>query len=101
MVQTAYSSIKLILSLNQMAIYFAKEYAKKVGKSVSALTEDYFNSLKIAGGSDKNGSFDSAAFIAPTPIVSEIAGILGGHSLTEAENYKGAYPDYLAQKYGR
>ena len=101
MVQTAYSSIKLTLSLNQMAIYFAKEYAKKVGKSVSALTEDYFNSLKIAGGSDKNGSFDTAAFVPPTPVVSEIAGILGGHSLTEAEDYKGAYADYLEQKYGR
>ncbi|MCQ2583990.1 MAG: DUF6364 family protein [Treponema sp.] len=90
---TIQNNSKLTLSLGQDAISQAKEYAAKMGKSLSALTEDFYKSLGVTEQSPIEEKFFS-------PIVAEIAGIIPAESLGDGNSYKEDYINYLETKYG-
>lgn len=99
------SAAKLTLSLNKTAIAFAKEYAASVGKSVSSITEDFFNSLSQLSRLNHLASEKSDALFSASPIVSEIAGVISLEALSslgmaESLDYKSEYTAYLEKKYG-
>lgn len=111
MIRRISPSTKLTLSLSKSSISFAKKYAAAAGKSVSSLTEDFFNSLNVLNGLDNFEPKTKKNTFSATPIVSEIAGIIPAAELGKvAENfhvassaeldYKAEYADYLENKYG-
>lgn len=76
---------KLTLRLDDKLIKKAKAIAKKNGKSLSKIVEDYFSSMKMEGSKDKEQL---------TPRVRSLKGLLKGSKIKEKDYY-----DYLEKKY--
>ena len=78
---------KLTLSLNKDIIQQAKTYAKKHNISLSFLIENYLQKIiaEYQGKTTTKGS-----------IVNELSGII---NLSENDNLKDNYADYLTEKY--
>ncbi|MCB9036633.1 MAG: hypothetical protein H6557_08450 [Lewinellaceae bacterium] len=82
---------KLTLSINQMVIDEAKEYAKSNGKSLSSIVEEYLKSLAKSEKSDKKKS--------SMKLVKELKGSI---KLPEDfTSYKEILQDALVEKYLR
>ena len=80
---------KLTLSINQMVIDEAKEYAKSNGKSLSSIVEEYLKSLAKSEKSDKKKS--------SMKLVKELKGSI---KLPEDfTSYKEILQDALVEKY--
>jgi hypothetical protein len=77
---------KLTLSLNQVVIQKAKEYALKNHTSLSLLVENYFRFLT------KHSTNKSTL----SPIVEELSGVI---KLPENIDIKEEYTDFLIEKY--
>lgn len=79
-------SIRLTLSINQEIVNNAKVYAKKKGKSLSQLVEDYFSHLSVKKMTkDKKRKF---------PLTTSLSGLLKNSNLSKDDN-----KEYLEKKY--
>ena len=76
---------KLTLRLDDEVIKKAKAIAKKNGKSLSKIVEDYFANINIAGLKDQQKL---------TPRVQSLKGLLKGSKISKKD-----YFDYLEKKY--
>ena len=77
---------KLTLKLEQSVIKKAKEYAKSQRTSLSRLIENYL--LNITNEKDSKEKI--------TPLVKSLSGII---DLSNEDDYKKGYSDFLANKY--
>ena len=77
---------KLTVRLDQSTIQTAKKYARNHGISLSKMIQFYFQNLV----EEKAGNFK------PTPLVSELSGILSPKLLPD---WKHSYADFLSKKY--
>ena len=77
---------KLTLSLDQMIIEKAKNYAKSNNTSLSKLIQSYLSSL----------TKDHETTSEITPLVESLSGVI---NLAEDFKAKDAYADYLLEKY--
>ena len=77
---------KLTVRLDQSAIQTAKKYARNHGISLSKMIQFYFQNLV----EEKSENFK------PTPLVSELSGILNPKSLPD---WKLSYAEFLNKKY--
>ena len=82
---------KLTLSINQMVIDEAKEYAKSSGKSLSSIVEEYLKSLTKTEKSKKKKT--------PTELVRELKGSV--KLPADFTSYKEILQDALLEKYLR
>ncbi len=83
---------KLTLHLDEELITTAKRHAQQRGTSLSKLVADYLQMLSVKTVSAKNTSgFE------PTPILSEITGVLSKTS--HRKNVRKEYHDYLEEKF--
>ncbi len=80
---------KLTLSINQMVIDEAKEYAKSNGKSLSSIVEEYLKSLATSQKSDKKKS--------SMKLVKELKGSI--KLPKDFTSYKEILQDALIEKY--
>ena len=80
---------KLTLSINQMVIDEAKEYAKSSGKSLSSIVEEYLKSLAKSQKSDKKKS--------SMKLVKELKGSI--KLPKDFTSYKEILQDALVEKY--
>ena len=78
---------KLTLKLNNGSISRAKEYVSEMGTSLSAIVENFFDSLTL----NKNKTEFTYS-----PLVNELSGII---HLDENFDYKADYISYLDKKY--
>jgi hypothetical protein len=78
---------KLTLRLEQRLIRRAKAYARRTGKSVSALVAEFFTRLEQDPEAGASGS-------APSPAVQSLVGALRGARLDEDD-----YRAHLAEKH--
>ena len=79
---------KLTLKLNSDSISRAKNYSQKNKISLSAMVENFFDSLTLQKSNDNTSSF--------SPLVSELSGII---NLSENFDYKSDYREQLESKY--
>ena len=83
---------RVTLTIDEECIQHAKAYAKKHGKSVSQLVEDYFAQY---GKPLKLRPYEELS-----PIVRSMAGSLKGALKDDGiKNYREVYGDYLEDKY--
>ncbi len=80
---------KLTLSINQVIIDRAKEYAKSNGKSLSRIVEEYLKSLSKSEKSENGKS--------PHKLLTELKGSV--RMPKEFTSYKGLLQDALVEKY--
>ena len=80
---------KLTLKLNNDSISRAKEYVSKIGTSLSAIVENFFDNLTV------NNNKSEFSY---SPLVNELSGII---HLEENYDYKSDYTSYLDKKYER
>lgn len=80
---------KLTLKLNSDSINRAKIYSVEHKVSLSAMVENFFDSLTLSNSSDSTGFKYST-------IVNELAGII---SLPDDYDYKADYLKHLEEKY--
>ena len=78
---------KLTLKMKDRSISRAKEYVSAIGTSLSAIVEDFFDSLTLKK--------QPAKFVY-SPLVNELSGII---HLDENYDYKSDYISYLEDKY--
>jgi hypothetical protein len=78
---------KLTLKLKDRSISRAKEYVSAIGTSLSAIVEDFFDSLTL--------NKEPSQFVY-SPLVNELSGII---QLDENYDYKSDYTSYLEDKY--
>ena len=78
---------KLTLKLNNDSISRAKEYVSKIGTSLSAIVENFFDNLTV------NNNKSEFSY---SPLVNELSGII---HLEENYDYKSDYTSYLDKKY--
>ena len=78
---------KLTLKLNNDSISRAKEYVSKIGTSLSAIVENFFDNLTV------NNNKSEFSY---SPWVNELSGII---HLEENYDYKSDYTSYLDKKY--
>ena len=78
---------KLTLKLQEKSILRAKEYVSEIGTSLSAIVENFFDSLTV------NRSPSEVTY---SPLVNELSGII---HLDNDYDYKSDYTSYLEQKY--
>jgi hypothetical protein len=83
---------KLTLRMDENIIHAAKKYAQKQGVSLSKLVADYLRIISVKSHSAKNRT----AF-EPTPILSEITGVL--QKTSRHKDLRQEYHDYLEEKY--
>lgn len=81
-------SAKLTLSLEKKTIESAKKYARKRGKSVSRMVQDYLSSIVQEESTPDKNNFG--------PITRELHGILKGKISLD---YKWDIADYMDKKY--
>lgn len=81
---------KLTLLLDEKVIDLTKEYAKKQGRSLSSLVEEYF--IKLSFKSGKN------AKLKVSPKVKKLSGIV---HLPQNTDIKKGYANYLSRKYNK
>jgi hypothetical protein len=77
---------KLTLRLEDTVIQEAKECARRVGKSVSQMVEEYFTLLKTIGRSQTEEELP--------PTVKHLKGLLRGANVSEEDYYR-----YLEEKH--
>jgi len=83
---------KLTLRMDEKIIHAAKNYAQKQGVSLSKLVADYLQTI-----SAKATAARSRTAFKPTPILSEITGVL--RKTSRRKNLQKDYHDYLEEKY--
>jgi len=83
---------KLTLRMDEKVIHAAKNYAQRQGVSLSKVVADYLQMISVKAHSAKN----RAAF-EPTPILSEITGVL--RKTSRRKDLRKEYHDYLEEKY--
>lgn len=83
---------KLTLRMDEEIIQAAKNYAQQQGVSLSKLVADYLKIISVKAHSAK-----SRAAFEPTPILSEITGIL--RTTSRRKDLRNEYHDYLEEKY--
>lgn len=83
---------KLTLRMDENIIRAAKKYAQKQGVSLSKLVADYLRIISVKTNSSKN----KTAF-EPTPILSEITGVL--QKASRHKDLREEYRDHLEEKY--
>ena len=79
---------KLTLTIEDQVIDSAKEYARKEGKSLSGIVENYLKSISAHQDLDK-------------PISAKVAKLMGVIKLPDDFDYKKELGDALAKKYSR
>ena len=77
---------KLTLSLNREIIEQAKKFSRSHHKSLSKLIEGYLRQV----------THSDDASMQVTPLVAKLSGVIDAQKLGD---HKGAYGDYLADKY--
>ncbi len=83
---------KLTLRMDEKVINAAKSYARKQGISLSKLVADYLRVI-----STKSNSAQSPSTFKPTPILSEITGVL--QNASRKKDVRKEYNKYLEEKY--
>jgi hypothetical protein len=83
---------KLTLRMDEEIIQAAKNYAQRQGISLSKLVADYLRMI-----SAKANSARSKTAFKPTPILSEITGVL--RKTSRRKDLREEYHDYLEKKY--
>jgi hypothetical protein len=83
---------KLTLRMDENIIHAAKKYAQRQGVSLSKLVADYLRIISVKTHSAKNRTE-----IEPTPILSEIAGVL--QKTSRRKDLRKEYHEYLEEKY--
>lgn len=83
---------KLTLRMDENIIRAAKKYAQKQGVSLSKLVADYLRIISVKTNSSKN----KTAF-EPTPILSEITGVL--QKASRHKDLREEYRAHLEEKY--
>lgn len=78
--------------MDEKIIHAAKNYAQKQGVSLSKLVADYLEIISVKAHSAKNRT----AF-EPTPILSEISGVL--QKTSRRKGLQKEYHDHLEEKY--
>ena len=84
---------KLTLNIDKRIINKAKSYAKKQGRSLSDLIENY---LKLVTSNEKIDEEELMSKISPD--IKELVGVLK-HKYPKDINYKDIVSDYLTEKY--
>jgi type 1 glutamine amidotransferase len=83
---------KLTLNINKNVVNKAKKYAKKQGRSLSDVVENYLKAITI------NEKIDEEAFLSKlSPEIRELVGIAG--KAPKDFDYKKEIEDYLTKKY--
>ena len=83
---------KLTLRMDEKIIHAAKNYAQRQGVSLSKVVADYLQIISAKANSAK-----SRAAFKPTPILSEITGVL--QKTSRRKDLRKEYHDYLEEKY--
>lgn len=83
---------KLTLRMDENIIRAAKKYAQKQGVSLSKLVADYLRIISVKTHPSKN-----KAVFEPTPILSEITGVL--QKASRHKDLREEYRDHLEEKY--
>lgn len=83
---------KLTLRMDEEIIHAAKNYAQRQGVSLSKLVADYLKVISV-----KVHSAKSRAAFEPTPVLSEITGVL--RKTSRRKELREEYKDYLEEKY--
>jgi type 1 glutamine amidotransferase len=83
---------KLTLNINKNVVNKAKKYAKKQGRSLSDVVENYLKAITI------NEKIDEKEFLSRlSPEIRELVGIAG--KAPKDFDYKKEIEDYLTKKY--
>jgi hypothetical protein len=83
---------KLTLNINKNVVNRAKKYAKKQGRSLSDVVENYLKAITI------NEKIDEEEFMSKiSPEIRELVGIAG--KAPKNFDYKKEIEDYLTKKY--
>ena len=82
------SNSKLTLKLNTNSILKAKNYVAQKGISLSKLVEDFFDGITSDSDSTETTSY--------SPLIKELSGII---TLSDENDYKNEYENYLRKKY--
>ena len=82
------SNSKLTLKLNTNSILKAKNYVAQKGISLSKLVEDFFDGITSDSDSTETTSY--------SPLIKELSGII---TLSDENDYKNEYENYLREKY--
>jgi len=83
---------KLTLRMDEKIIHAAKNYAQRQGVSLSKVVADYLHMISAKANSAK-----SRAAFKPTPMLSEITGVL--QKTSRRKDLRKEYHDYLEEKY--
>jgi predicted HicB family RNase H-like nuclease len=84
---------KLTLNIDDKAIKRAKSYAKKQGRSLSSLVENYFLAITSEQKYD-----EEKIMLRISPELKSLVGVLKG-KYPDDVNYKDIISDYLIEKY--